>query len=140
MTLEELATIVEKMPGRYRLMVLLASWAALRFNELIGLRRRGGDLKARTVHVRRGVNVVDAEWIVTGPKGGSLRDVALLPHILDAVRVHLRDHARGAMRCCSRPAMAPGSCVSRAWSRCTTRPVARPDARTCASTTCGIRA
>lgn len=42
------------MPDRYRLMVLLASWAALRFNELIGLRRRDVDLKARAVRVRRG--------------------------------------------------------------------------------------
>ena len=91
-TLEELSTIVEKMPDRYRLMVLLASWAALRFNELIGLRRRDLDLKARTVHVRRGVNLVDGDWILTGPKAGSLRDVALPPHILDAAKVHLRDH------------------------------------------------
>lgn len=35
---------------------------------------------------------VDGEWIVTGPKAGSLRDVALRPHILDAARAHLRDH------------------------------------------------
>lgn len=38
------------------------------------------------------MNLVDGEWIVTGPKAGSLRDVALPPHILDSVKAHLRDH------------------------------------------------
>ena len=41
--------------------------------ELIGLRRHEVDLKARTVHVRRGANLVDGDWIITGPKAGSLR-------------------------------------------------------------------
>ena len=91
-TLEELAAIVNKMPDRYKALVLLASWAALRFNELIGLRRRDIDVKAGKVHVRRGVNLVEGEFVVTGPKAGSIRTVAYPPHLDDAVKAHLRDH------------------------------------------------
>ncbi len=43
------------MPARYRLMVLLAAWCALRFGELAELRRSDVDVKNGVVHVRRGV-------------------------------------------------------------------------------------
>jgi integrase len=44
-SLTELSTIVNAMPERYRLMVMLACWCALRFGELTELRRGDIDLK-----------------------------------------------------------------------------------------------
>lgn len=92
-TLDELTAIVAAMPERQRLMVLLASWCAMRFGELAELRRADIDTKAGVVHVRRGVVRVDGGTIVGTPKSdkGS-RDVAIPPHLLPLVREHLLKH------------------------------------------------
>jgi integrase len=52
-TLEELAVITEAMPPRYRLLVQLAAWCALRFGELTELRRSDIDTKSGVIRVRR---------------------------------------------------------------------------------------
>ncbi len=67
-TLAELEAIVTAMPERYRLMVLLASWCALRFGELAELRRGDVDTKAGVVRIRRGVVRAAGETIVKRPK------------------------------------------------------------------------
>lgn len=93
-TLVELETLVAAMPERYRLMVLLAAWCALRFGELAELRR--GDVNTRDgiLHVRRGVVRVPGEKIVKKPKTeAGVRDVAIPPHLLPMVREHLLQHA-----------------------------------------------
>jgi len=54
-SLAELEAITLAMPPRYRLMVLLAAWCALRFGELTELRRSDIDVKNAIVRVRRGV-------------------------------------------------------------------------------------
>lgn len=92
-TLNELATIVAAMPDHQRLMVLLASWCAMRFGELAELRRADIDTKAGVVHVRRGVVRVDGKTIVGSPKSNKgSRDVAIPPHLLPLVREHLLKH------------------------------------------------
>jgi integrase len=89
-TLDELATIVDAMPQRYRLMVLLAAWCALRFGELTELRGHDIDTRNGIIKVRRGVVWVDGEAVVQTPKSGAgVRDVAIPPHLLPAVREHL---------------------------------------------------
>ena len=55
MTLQELATLVDTMPERYKLMTLLAAWCGLRFGELTELRRRDIDVKNGVIRVRRAV-------------------------------------------------------------------------------------
>ena len=55
LTSATLEILTKAMPERYRLMVLLASWCALRFGELAELRRGDVDTKAGVIHVRRGV-------------------------------------------------------------------------------------
>lgn len=93
-TLDELATIVAAMPARYRLMVLLAAWCALRFGELAELRRSDIDLANGLVHVRRGVVRTDSGRLIKGPKSeAGKRPVAIPPHLLPLVRDHLRGHA-----------------------------------------------
>jgi integrase len=94
-TLAELQTITDAMPERYRLMVLLASWCALRFGELAELRR--GDIDTRTgiIRVRRGVVRADGQTIVKSPKSAAgVRDVNIPPHLMPLVRDHLLRHTQ----------------------------------------------
>ncbi|KAA1426630.1 site-specific integrase [Nocardioides antri] len=89
-TLEELRTIVEELPDRYKLMALLAAWCAMRFGELTELRRGDIDLRTNRVKIRRGVVRVDGEFIVGAPKSDAgSRDVAIPPHLMPLVKDHL---------------------------------------------------
>lgn len=93
-TLEELATIVEHMPEKHRLMVLLAAWCSLRFGELAELRRADVDTKNGVIHVRRGVVRADGEVLVKDPKTtAGRRDVAVPPHLVQMLREHRLEHA-----------------------------------------------
>ncbi|MCL3860638.1 site-specific integrase [Actinotalea sp. K2] len=92
-SLAELEVLVAAMPERLRLMVLLGAWCALRFGELAELRRMDVDLKRGIVRVRRGVVRVSTEVIVGTPKStAGVRDVAVPPHLMSAVRAHLNAH------------------------------------------------
>lgn len=104
-TLDQLDAAAAAMPARYRLMVPLAAWCALRYGELIELRRRDLDLSERTerdadgdpvviaegvVKVRRGAVRTADGWVIGDPKSDAgVRDVAIPPHLLPAVRAHL---------------------------------------------------
>lgn len=93
-TLEQLAAIVDHMPERHRLMVLLAAWCSLRFGELAALRRTDVDTKNGVIHVRHGVVRAAGETIVKDPKtNAGRRDVAIPPHLLQTVRAHRLEHA-----------------------------------------------
>lgn len=94
-TLDELGDLVSAMPERLRLIVVLAAWCALRYGELAELRRRDIDAKNAVAHVRRGVTWVNAEAIIGKPKSDAgVRDVAIPPHLMPAIRAHLADHAQ----------------------------------------------
>lgn len=89
-TLAELQALVTAMPERYRLMVLLASWCALRFGELVELRRQDIDLTKAVIRVRRGAVRAGGKVIVGTPKSDAgIRDVAIPPHLLPLIRGHL---------------------------------------------------
>lgn len=89
-SLEELTTIVEHLPEQYRVLALLTAWCALRFGEATELRRRDVDLTNGVVKVRRAVVLVNGERRVTTPKStAGVRDVAIPPHLLPAVRDHV---------------------------------------------------
>ena len=95
-SLDELATIVENIADRYRLMVLLAAWCGLRFGELTELRGRDIDTKSGVVRIRRAVAWVDSQPVVGDPKSDAgKRDVAIPPHLLPAVRAHLLRYGVG---------------------------------------------
>jgi integrase len=114
-SLAELETIVKAMPERYRLMVLLAAWCALRFGELAELRRSDIDVKGGVVHVRRGVVRTADGRKVKGPKSeAGKRTVAIPPHLMPAVAAHLAAHVAPSRDALIFPAaagghMAPGS-------------------------------
>ncbi len=96
LSMEELAVIVDAMPPRHRLMVLLGCWCALRYGELTALRRHDIDLKNGVIHVRRGAVRTGGKIIEGPPKtDAGIRDVAIPPHILPAVREHLHTYVTG---------------------------------------------
>lgn len=89
-TLDELEIITTSMPLKYRPMVLLASWCALRFGELVELRRKDVDLKNGIIHVRRGATRADGAVVIGTPKSDAgTRDVAIPPHLLPMLKEHL---------------------------------------------------
>jgi integrase len=51
LTITEVYALADKMPGRYRALVLLGTFTGLRWGELVGLKRRNVDLEACTVRV-----------------------------------------------------------------------------------------
>lgn len=89
-TLEQLAVIVEHMPHKYRAMVLLAAWCAMRFGELAELRRSDLDLEGRTVHITRAVTRVGG--VGTPKSEAGVRDVDIPPHLVPLLEDHLREH------------------------------------------------
>lgn len=89
-SLPELEALVAAMPERYRVMTLLAAWCGLRFGELTELRRRDVDMDEATIRIRRAVTRVGGQFIIGTPKSNAgVRDVAIPPHLLPAVREHL---------------------------------------------------
>jgi integrase len=96
-TLDELDVIVGEMPDRLKLMVLLASWCALRFGELVELQRGDIDVVEHVIHIRRAAVRVEKGWKVGDPKSeAGKRDVAIPPHIVPAVTDHLAKHVGNA--------------------------------------------
>ena len=87
----ELAVIADAMPERLRLMVLLAAWCALRYGEIAALRRCDLDMRNGVVRVRHAVTWIGGTAMLGTPKSDAgTRDVAIPPHMLPAVREHLR--------------------------------------------------
>jgi integrase len=108
-TLPELEAIAAAVPPRYRVMVLLAAWCALRFGELAELRRGDIDVAAGVVRVRRGVVRGDGGRVVKDPKSDAgRRDVNIPPHLLPAVRAHLAEHTGPGARALVFPAAGGG--------------------------------
>ena len=97
-TLDELQEIATAMPERYRLMVQLAAWCALRFGELTELRRKDLDLTQQVIRVRRAVTWPGGKAYVSTPKSAAgIRDVSIPPHLIPQIQEHLEHHSqRGA--------------------------------------------
>jgi integrase len=89
-TVEEISTLTAAMPDRLQLMVLLASWCALRFGETIELRRGDVDLSGEVIRIRRQAVRVGGTFQITTPKSdASIRDVAIPPHLVPIIEDHL---------------------------------------------------
>ncbi|BDY31387.1 tyrosine-type recombinase/integrase [Mycolicibacterium mageritense] len=83
-----LATLVAAMPENLRAMTLLAAWGALRFGELVELRR--GDIDGDVVKIRRGAVRLKGQWIEGDPKSyAGKRDVVLPANMTAALQHHL---------------------------------------------------
>mgnify|MGYP001309596451 CR=1 FL=1 len=97
LTVDELNQLVAAMPERLQVAVAFGGWLALRYGETFELRRRDvalepgtGEPKAGIVRVRRGVTWTPGKVHIGPPKTrAGIRDVAIPPHLLPAVRRHL---------------------------------------------------
>jgi len=108
-SLAELEAITKAMPARYRLMVLMAAWCALRFGELTELRRADIDVTNAIIRVRRGVVRTRDGRKVKGPKSeAGKRDVNIPPHLMPVVKAHLLDHVSASRDALVFPAAAGG--------------------------------
>jgi len=98
----EVAIIAAEMPEKYRAMVMLAAWCALRFGELTELRRsdiviaaddaQGDEVgeKFGVVRVERGVVRTKSGFLTGSPKSDAgIRDVAIPAALLPIVERHL---------------------------------------------------
>ena len=86
----ELGELTANMPERLRLMVTLASWCALRFGELVELRRSDIDLSDEVIRIRRGAVRTTGGYTITSPKSDAgIRDVAIPPHVIPLIETHL---------------------------------------------------
>ncbi len=96
-SLDELKVLIAAMePPRLRPMLALAAWCALRYGELVELRRRDiefiGDDEA-IVHVTRQAVRVGGTYQVGPPKSDAgIRDVHIPPHLVPMLEDHLAKH------------------------------------------------
>ncbi|MCA0180641.1 MAG: site-specific integrase [Actinobacteria bacterium] len=92
-TLGDLEAVLDGIPDAWRALVLIGAWCGLRFGEVTELRRKDVDLAAGVIHVERGVVRVHGEVSVDTPKtAASVRAVAIPPHLVPALREHLKKH------------------------------------------------
>lgn len=93
-TMQEIYAVADAMPPRFRMLVLLATFASLRWGEISGLQRRHVDLEACTVKVASTVVELDsgellADQATKSPAG--LRTVTFPASLAPDLRAHLRD-------------------------------------------------
>lgn len=92
----ELGVLTANMPERLQLMVTLASWCALRFGEIIELRRGDIDLGQEVIRIRRAAVRTKGGYTITSPKSDAgIRDVTIPPHIIPAIEAHLAEYVGG---------------------------------------------
>jgi integrase len=94
LTVAQVYAIADAMPKRYRVLVLLATFASMRWGELAALVREDVDLGAGTVQIRVAlVELVDGSLVVGPPKSAAGRRVVSLPSFVVAeLRRHLADY------------------------------------------------
>jgi integrase len=96
-SIEELGALTAAMPEKLTLMVTLAGWCALRFGELVELRRGDIDLSDEVIRVRRAaVRTKRGGYTITSPKSDAgIRDVTIPPHLIPVIEQHLAKHVAG---------------------------------------------
>ena len=72
--------------------MLIGARVALRFGEVSELRRTDVDLKAKTIHVKRGVVASARRSPSANRRTSGVRDIAVPPHLLPILEQHLKEH------------------------------------------------
>ncbi|GLW07898.1 putative prophage phiRv2 integrase [Microtetraspora sp. NBRC 13810] len=91
LTVAKVFELADLMPERLRALILLATFASLRWGEVAALRRMDLDLNAKTVSVRQQHVELDTGELLVGPpkSRAGIRTVAIPEAILPALRHHL---------------------------------------------------
>ncbi|GAA2208426.1 site-specific integrase [Nonomuraea monospora] len=93
LTVAQVYRIVEVIEHRYRALVLLGTFASLRWGEITGLQRQDLDLDAGTVRVdRQLIQITGKGLIFTPPKSRAGKRTVVIPDlIIDELRAHVKD-------------------------------------------------
>jgi integrase len=81
-TVDQVAAIANRVPSRYRALVLVAAFGGLRWGELAGLRRKRVDLERGTVTVAEQLLEVNGNLSVGPPKSAAGRRTIVLPAVV----------------------------------------------------------
>lgn len=97
---DEMVALANSMEPRYRAMVLLATFGALRWGESLGLQRRDVDMARGGVTLRRVVSQPDngklRVTVLKARKKGEIRWIDLPPELMDLLTDHLADFVAAA--------------------------------------------
>lgn len=96
LTVAQVRLLLEAIEPRYRGMVLLATWAGLRFGESAGLKRMDLDLGSGFVRIERQLQELKSGELIEGPPktAAGRRVIAIPPHILADLEDHLDRYTR----------------------------------------------
>lgn len=91
LTVTQVFALAGKVPERYRALVLLSTFACLRWGEVAALQRQDFDPESGTVRVRQAVTEQRGSGLVLGPpkSRAGKRVVSVPPAVVDVVREHL---------------------------------------------------
>jgi integrase len=94
-SVRQVYALAERMPERFRVLVLAAAFTGLRWGELIALRRYDVDLAGRVLHVRRRLAQLNGGAIQSGPpkSAAGVRSVSLPVVLVDELRRHIEQFA-----------------------------------------------
>ena len=99
LALPEVMALADAIDPRYRMLVLLAVFASLRWGELMGLRKTDFDLAVGLVQVERSVSLVGARQLIKQPKtAAGVRTVALPMWLLPDLEQHFARLLRARRR------------------------------------------
>ncbi len=92
-SITEANALANAVEPRYQAMIVLATWAGLRFGELAGLQRADIDVIGRTVRVARQLQELKSGELMIGPPKSEAgrRRIALPPHVMPGIARHLED-------------------------------------------------
>jgi integrase len=94
LTLFEVMALAEAIDRRYRMLVLLAVFASLRWGELVALRKSDFDLDLGLVRIERSVSLVGARQVIKKPKTpAGVRTVALPMWLVSELEQHFSDYS-----------------------------------------------
>jgi integrase len=98
LNLAQVSRLMKAVPERYRLMVLLAAMASLRFGEITALQRQDVDLDAATVRIRQQYLEARGEGLMLGPpkSRAGVRTISIPVALVTLLRAHLAEHCGSA--------------------------------------------
>jgi integrase len=95
--LAQVAALMDAVPARYRVMILVGAVASLRFGEITALERRDVDLHAATIRVRQQFLEIKGQGLVLGPpkSRAGVRTVAMPAAVMTYLGAHLDEYVDG---------------------------------------------
>ncbi len=94
LTIPQVFALADKLGGRYRALVLVTTFASLRWGEVTALQRRDIDTEQGIVRIRHAMVEVRGQGVTLGPpkSRAGVRTVSLPAAILPDVRTHLTEY------------------------------------------------